>query len=208
MIKNNESNISSTKQLKTKKPIDTCINIAKDNIFPIETQYELLKKSTIKSNKSKKSKIKNSPDLKAKNTIIKNSNSIESINDKFKRKNSKNKLKKTNSTSKIKNKSKSVKHVKKNNVRVTNRFDKYGSPIKKGGKHKLVFRDVLKDKNNLNKKLCDYVNITLFDKSNLSNNCDINGINLNKNNAMDNNNNLLKSTDDKDNSEGNILIIF
>ena len=44
------------------------------------------------------------------------------------------------------------------------RKDRLGSPIKKGGKQKMIFRDRIKDENNMSQELCDVVNISLNEK--------------------------------------------
>ena len=74
------------------------------------------------------------------------------------------------------------------------RKDRFGSPIKKGGKHKICFRDKLHgDKN----KLCDVVNITIVNcnESSLSNN----DLLLKNNLSMNSNNSVSKPNQSKDN---------
>lgn len=44
------------------------------------------------------------------------------------------------------------------------RKDRLGSPIKKGGKQKMIFRDRIKDEDNMSQELWDVVNISLNEK--------------------------------------------
>lgn len=53
-------------------------------------------------------------------------------------------------------------------VKKATRHDKYGSPIKKGGRQRIVFRDNIKDENNKQESLCDVVDISLMNKQALS----------------------------------------
>lgn len=63
------------------------------------------------------------------------------------------------------------------------RKDRFGSPIKKGGKHRICFRDKIQGEKN---RLCDVVNISLLNcnESNLS----VNDKLVNKNGTVNSNN--------------------
>ncbi len=48
---------------------------------------------------------------------------------------------------------------------IQKRLDRFGSPIKKGGQQRLLFRDKIKDNENKSQSLCDVVNIPMIRKS-------------------------------------------
>ncbi len=79
------------------------------------------------------------------------------------------------------------------------RKDRFGSPIKKGGKHRICFRDKIQGEKN---RLCDVVNISLINcnESNLSINDKLvkkNGTN-NSNNSLSKNPNVNSMKQDED----------
>ena len=77
----------------------------------------------------------------------------------------KNKIKSRQNT--ISNNNKSISPDKKSEgsrSKKATRKDRFGSPIKKGGKQKMMFRDKIKDEENMSQELCDVVNISLNGK--------------------------------------------